>query len=122
MRFLQSNLRGIIAQRCPKSNHGRRYLPQKDIADCAPKSPVRLLGSHASPARAVSRALIDEYRAAGIEELCDARAFRVPPFLEMGQAPGVVQRFGSTDRLQESLREMQRQISAARLRLNISSI
>lgn len=80
------------------------------------------LGSHAPHARAVIPALIDKYRAAGIKELCDARVFRLPPFLEMGQAPGLVRRFGSTDRLQESLREMQRQIYAARLTLYILSI
>lgn len=55
-------------------------------------------------------ALLDKYRAVGIEEIADARVFRLPPFLEMGQAPGVVRRFGSTERLQQSLRELERRI------------
>jgi type I restriction enzyme R subunit len=72
----------------------------------------RFLDRHALPAREVILALVDKYRAAGIEEITDARVFRLPPFLEMGQAPGVVQRFGSTKILQDSLREMQRRIYA----------
>lgn len=70
----------------------------------------RFLGGHEAPARDVILALVDKYRAAGIDEISDARVFRLPPFLEMGQAPGVVRRFGSTERLQESLREMQQRI------------
>ena len=58
------------------------------------------------------REQVDKYRAAGIEEISDARVFRLPPFLEMGQAPGVVRRFGSTAVLQNSLHEMQRRIYA----------
>jgi type I restriction enzyme R subunit len=72
----------------------------------------RFLNGHAAPARDVVLALVDKYRAAGIEEICDARVFRLPPFLDIGQAPGVVRLFGSTERLQESLREMQRRIYA----------
>lgn len=70
----------------------------------------RFLNGHAPPARAVILALVDKYRAAGIDEISDARVFRLPPFLEMGQAPGVTRRFGSTERLQRSLREMQQRI------------
>lgn len=72
----------------------------------------RFLNRLAPPAREVILALVDKYRAAGIEEIADARVFRLPPFLEMGQAPGVVQRFGSTETLQDSLREMQQRIYA----------
>lgn len=70
----------------------------------------RFLSGHGAPARDVILTLVDKYRAAGIEEISDARVFRLPPFLEMGQAPGVVRRFGSTERLQESLREMQQRL------------
>lgn len=68
------------------------------------------LSGHGTPARDVILALVDKYRAAGIDEISDARVFRLPPFLEMGQAPGVVHRFGTTERLQEGLREMQQRI------------
>ena len=74
----------------------------------------RLLSGHAPPARDVILALVDKYRAAGIDEISVARVFRLPPFLEMGQAPGVVRRFGSTERLQDSLREMQKRIYTPR--------
>lgn len=72
----------------------------------------RFLNRHAPPAREVILSLVDKYRAAGIEEISDARVFRLPPFLEMGQAPGVVRRFGSTGALQNSLNEMQQRIYA----------
>ncbi len=70
----------------------------------------RFLNGYMPPAREVILALVDKYRAAGIEEIADARVFRLPPFLEMGQAPGVVRRFGSIERLQECLRKMQQRI------------
>ncbi|MCS6841147.1 MAG: DEAD/DEAH box helicase family protein [Roseiflexaceae bacterium] len=72
----------------------------------------RFLSDYAPPAQEVLLALLDKYRAAGIEEIADARVFRLPPFLQMGQAPGVVRRFGSTERLQQSLRELERRIYA----------
>ena len=70
----------------------------------------RFLSGHTLPARDVILALVDKYRSAGIDEISDARVFRLPPFLEMGQAPGVVRRFGSTEKLQDSLQELQRRI------------
>ena len=39
--------------------------------------------------------------------------FRVSPFREMGQAPGVIQRFGGPERLHETLDEVQRRLYAA---------
>jgi hypothetical protein len=44
----------------------------------------------------------------------DGCIFRLPPYLEMGQAPGVVRRFGSTARLQQSLGELERRIYGLR--------
>ncbi len=40
------------------------------------------------------------------------RGFRLSPFLEMGQAPGVTKLFGSLPDLQSSLTELQRRIYA----------
>jgi type I restriction enzyme R subunit len=70
----------------------------------------RYLESHAPPAREVILALLDKYRVGGINEVADARVFRLPPFLQMGQAPGVVRRFGSTDLLRRTIVEVQRRI------------
>ncbi len=74
--------------------------PYDLLAHLAFAAPIRtrFLNSHRLPAREVILALVDKYRAAGIEEIADARVFRRPPFLEMGQAPDVVRRFGSTER------------------------
>ena len=75
----------------------------------------RFLGSYTPPAREVILALLEKYRALGIDEISDPRIFRLPPFLEMGQAPGVAQRFGSLPNLQRSLSEMQHRIYAPSL-------
>lgn len=72
----------------------------------------RFLDQYDSPARDVIFALIDKYRAAGIDEISDARVFRLPPFDAMGQAPGVTRRFGSTERLRETINEVQHRIYA----------
>jgi type I restriction enzyme R subunit len=70
----------------------------------------RFLSGHKKPAQEVVLALIEKYRAAGIEEINDARVFRVSPFAEMGQAPGVAKRFGSADGLTKAIREIQNRI------------
>ncbi|MCL5997139.1 MAG: restriction endonuclease subunit R, partial [Chloroflexi bacterium] len=70
----------------------------------------RFLQQHATPAREVILSLLDKYRAAGIEEISDPRVFRLPPFLQMGQAPGIVRRFGSAGALRASLQELQRRL------------
>ena len=70
----------------------------------------RFLGGYNQAARDVILGLLDKYRSAGIDEICDPRIFRLSPFLEMGQAPGVVRRFGSMPKLQQSLAEMQQRI------------
>lgn len=85
-------------------------LTRRERAEAFLNRESRFLGGYETPARDVILALVDKYRAVGIEEVSDARIFRLPPFLEMGQAPGVVRRFGSTERLQESLRQMQQRI------------
>jgi len=48
-----------------------------------------------------------------VEQLSDPRVFRTSPFREMGQAPGVIQRFGGAQRLQETLEQMQQKLYAA---------
>lgn len=72
----------------------------------------RFLNRHALPAREVVLALVEKYRAVGIDEVSDPRIFRLSPFLEMGQAPGVARRFGSAVALRQSVDEIQRRIYA----------
>jgi type I restriction enzyme R subunit len=71
---------------------------------------ARFLQNQPRPAQEVLLALLEKYRAVGIEEISDPRIFRLPPFLEMGQAPGVARRFGSLPVLQEKLADLQNRI------------
>jgi type I restriction enzyme R subunit len=70
----------------------------------------RFLQEQPKPELEVLLALLEKYRATGIEEISDPRIFRLPPFIEMGQAPGVARRFGSLPILQEKLADLQRRI------------
>ena len=83
---------------------------RRERAEAFANRQSRFLGQHAPPAREVLVSLLDKSRAHGIDEISDARVFRLPPFLEMGQAPGVVRRFGSADRLRKSMQELQQRI------------
>jgi type I restriction enzyme R subunit len=71
------------------------------------------LDRYRDEAREVILALLDKYRIGGVEQLADPRVFRLSPFREMGQAPGVIQRFGGTEGLQDALDEVQRRLYAA---------
>jgi len=70
----------------------------------------RFLEAHPRPAQEVLLALLEKYRATGVDEISDPRIFRLPPFFEMGQAPGVARRFGSLQKLQTNLIELQSRI------------
>ena len=50
-----------------------------------------------TPAREIILAMLEKYRAAGIDEIRDPRGFRPSPFFEMGQAPGVGAEFGTVE-------------------------
>ncbi len=71
---------------------------------------ARFLQNQPRPTQEVLLALLEKYRAVGIEEISDPRIFRLPPFFEMGQAPGVALRFGSLPALQEKLADLQYRI------------
>jgi type I restriction enzyme R subunit len=58
-------------------------------------------------------ALLDKYRIGGLEQLADPRVFSLSPFREMGKVVGVIRRFGGSERLQETVRKMQRRLYAA---------
>jgi type I restriction enzyme R subunit len=68
------------------------------------------LDRYREEAREVILALLDKYRIGGVEQLADPRVFRTSPFREMGQAPGVVRRFGGAEQLQELIQEMQQRL------------
>ncbi|MBN1815674.1 MAG: carboxypeptidase regulatory-like domain-containing protein, partial [Anaerolineae bacterium] len=71
------------------------------------------LDRYQDEAREVILALLDKYRIGGVEQLADPRVFRLSPFREMGQAPGVIERFGDAAQLQEALDQVQRRLYAA---------
>ena len=67
----------------------------------------RFLQVQPKPAQEV---LLEKYRATDVDEISDPRIFRLSPFFEMGQAPGVAYRFGSLVKLQTNFAELQRRI------------
>jgi type I restriction enzyme R subunit len=60
--------------------------------------------------REVLMALLEKYRAFGIEEATNAKIFNLPPFDQMGRAPGVLKRFGSAPSYRAFLAEMQKRL------------
>ena len=70
----------------------------------------RFLAQFSPEAREVLLALVEKYRAGGVEELANAQVFRLPPFDGMGQVMGVMQRFGNIARLREVLSEVQQRL------------
>ena len=72
----------------------------------------RFINRHSPQARKVVLALVEKYRVVGIDEVSDPRVFRLSPFLEMGQAPGVASHFGSASALRQSVNEIQQRIYA----------
>lgn len=70
----------------------------------------RFLENRSPEAREVILALLDKYRLAGVDEMANPEVFRLSPFREMGQAPGVIQRFGTIENLRQALDEVQRRL------------
>jgi type I restriction enzyme R subunit len=68
------------------------------------------LEGYEAHAREVLLGLLDKYRVAGVNELVQPEVFRVSPFDRMGQAPGVIERFGTPERLRAAIDEMQRRL------------
>ncbi len=60
--------------------------------------------------REIILALLDKYRLAGIQEMTNPAVFRLSPFREIGQAPGVIKRFGSITALRDALQEIQKRL------------
>ena len=70
----------------------------------------RFLQAQSQHAREVVLALLDKYRLAGVQEMARPEVFRLSPFREMGQLPGVIKLFGNTDALRHTLHEMQQRL------------
>jgi len=66
--------------------------------------------SHDERAREVILALLEKYRLAGVQEMSDPTVFRLSPFREMGQAPGVIKRFRGAETLRQTLQAMQEKL------------
>ncbi len=67
----------------------------------------RFLQNYDARAREVILALLDKYRMTGVTEIASPDVFRLSPFREMGQARGVMQRFGGVEPLRKTLAEIQ---------------
>jgi type I restriction enzyme R subunit len=92
---------------------GRPVRTRRERAKAFETREGAFLGRYHDQAREVILALLDKYRVGGVDELTDPRVFRLSPFREMGQAPGVIRRFGDAQRLQATLQEMQQRLYAA---------
>lgn len=65
-------------------------------------------------AREVLYALLGKYELGGLRQITDPRIFRVPPFRQMGEARGVIRRFGGeAASLRQTMLEMQHRLYAA---------
>jgi type I restriction enzyme R subunit len=93
--------------------YGRPVRTRSQRAKAFETREEAFLNRYHDEAREVILALLDKYRVDGIEQLADPRVFSLSPFREMGKVVGVIRRFGGSERLQETVREMQRRLYVA---------
>ena len=91
---------GICHRRLRSATHSAAFINRES----------RFLQTHPKPAREVLLSLLEKYRPTGVYEISDPRIFRFPPFFDMGQAHIVARRFGSLQKLQANLVEIQSRI------------
>ena len=91
---------GICHRRLRSATHSVAFINRES----------RFLQTHPKPAREVLLSLLEKYRPTGVYEISDPRIFRFPPFFDMGQAHIVARRFGSLQKLQANLVEIQSRI------------
>jgi type I restriction enzyme R subunit len=72
----------------------------------------RFLERYSTEAREVLLALLEKYRAGGVEQIADPQIFRLPPFDAMGEIVGVTRRFGDVAGLRDTLEELQERLYA----------
>ena len=85
-------------------------LTRGDRADAFLNVQQRFLQQQEVLVREVILALLEKYRIAGIQEMTNPQIFRLSPFREMGQAPGVIKRFGGIIALRDTLNEIQKRL------------
>ncbi len=89
---------------------GKSIRTRDERTDAFLNHEQRFLEKHDPKAREVILALLDKYRLGGVTEMASPDVFRLSPFREMGQAPGVIQRFGGTEALRTALGEIQHRL------------
>jgi len=93
--------------------YGRPLGSRAARADAFRRREGAWLAGQAEEARAVILALVDKYVLGGIREMTDPAVFRVSPFREMGEARGVLRRFGGDPlRFRATMAELQRRLYA----------
>ncbi|SRR5579875_1963134 len=85
-------------------------LTRDDRAEAFLTREQRFIQAYDPLAREVILALLSKYRLAGIQEMTNPMIFRLSPFREMGQASGVIKRFGTVVNLRKALDEIQRRL------------
>jgi type I restriction-modification system DNA methylase subunit len=78
---------------------GKPLRTRDDRADAFMNREQRFLQKYDSRAREVVVALLDKYRLSGVTEITSPDVFRLSPFREMGQAPGVIAKWTAEDLL-----------------------
>jgi type I restriction enzyme R subunit len=89
---------------------GRPIRTRDERADAFANREQPFLTALDPAAREVILALLDKYRLGGVTEMSSPEIFRVSPFRQMGQAPGVIRRFGGTEQLRTALGEIQQRL------------
>ena len=85
-------------------------ITRDERADAFLNHEQRFMKDFTPQIREVILALLNKYRYAGIQEMTNPAVFRLSPFREMGQAPGVIKRFGSVNALRDTLQEIQKRL------------
>jgi type I restriction enzyme R subunit len=93
--------------------YGRPLRSRAQRATAFRQREAAWLRSQAAEARAVILALVDKYVLGGLREMTDPAVLRVSPFREMGEARGVLRRFGGDpQRFRAAMTELQRRLYA----------
>lgn len=93
--------------------YGRPLGSREERANAFRRREGAWLGTHTEEARTVILALVDKYVLGGLREMTDPAVFRVSPFREMGEARGVLRRFGGDpQRFRTTMAELQRRLYA----------
>ena len=88
--------------------YGARIRTREERARAVEQSDLAWLEGYAPEQRRIVEALIDKYRAAGVEEIATAQVFGLPPFIdEFGGVTGLAQMFGGPDYVRRLMREIQ---------------